>query len=59
MGILPAFAALYVRRYVKEPEVWLENRRRQRVEKREVRTPLFSIFKRGPIGNTIGACWWR
>jgi hypothetical protein len=31
----------------------------QAVEKREVRTPLFSIFKRGPIGNTIGACWWR
>jgi MFS transporter, SHS family, lactate transporter len=58
MGILPAFAVLYVRRYVKEPEVWLENRRRQRVEKREVRTPLFSIFKRGLIGNTIGACWW-
>jgi SHS family lactate transporter-like MFS transporter len=42
MGILPAFAVLYVRRYVKEPEVWLENRRRQRVEKREVRTPLFA-----------------
>jgi MFS transporter, SHS family, lactate transporter len=59
MGILPAFAALYVRRYVKEPEVWIENRRRQRVERREVRTPLFSIFKRGLIGNTIGACWWR
>ena len=54
MGILPAFAVLYVRRYVKEPEVWLENRRRQRVEKREVRTPLFSIFKRGLIGGPTG-----
>jgi len=58
MGILPALAVLYVRRYVKEPEVWIENRRRQRVEQREVRVPLFAIFKAGVLGNTLTACWW-
>ena len=30
MGILPALAVVWVRKYVKEPEVWVENRRRQR-----------------------------
>ncbi len=46
IGILPALAVIWVRKYVKEPEVWLENRRRQRAEKREMRLPLFAIFKR-------------
>src|SRR5271168_868984 len=58
VGILPALAVLYVRRFVKEPEVWVENRRLQRAENREVRVPLFSIFKRGIRGNTLTACWW-
>jgi MFS transporter, SHS family, lactate transporter len=58
IGVLPALAILYVRRYVKEPEVWLENRRRQRAEKREVKVPLFSIFKLAILGNTMTACWW-
>ena len=58
MGVLPALAILYVRRYVKEPEVWLENRRRQRAENREVTVPLFSIFKLAILGNTMTACWW-
>ena len=47
-----------MRYFVKEPPVWVENRRRQREEKREVRMPLFSIFKRGMIANTLLACWW-
>ena len=58
VGILPAFAVLYVRRFVKEPKVWVENRRLQRAENREVRAPLFAIFKRGVRGNTLTACWW-
>jgi MFS transporter, SHS family, lactate transporter len=33
-----------------EPEVWLENRRRQRAERREMRVPLFSIFKPAILG---------
>ena len=40
VGVLPALSVFYVRKYVKEPPVWLENRRRQRVEQREVRAPL-------------------
>src|SRR5271166_3819100 len=44
VGILPALAVVYVRYFVKEPEVWVENRRRQRVEKREVKAPLIAIL---------------
>ncbi len=58
IGVLPALLIVYVRRYVKEPEVWLENRRLQRTQKREVRVPLLSIFKRGMLANTMTACWW-
>ena len=58
MGVLPAFSVFYVRYLGKEPPIWAENRRLQRVENREVRTPLFSIFKREMLGNTLTACWW-
>ena len=52
--------SFYVRYYVKEPEVWVENRRLQRAQNREVRAPLFSIFKRGMLGNTLTpAGGWR
>jgi len=57
IGVLPAFLIIYVRRYVKEPPVWLENRRRQRAEGREMKMPLFSIFRRNMLGNTLTACW--
>src|SRR5262245_60287538 len=46
IGILPALTVVWVRKYVKEPEVWLENRRKQREQNREMRLPLFAIFKR-------------
>jgi SHS family lactate transporter-like MFS transporter len=58
IGILPAFSIIYVRLFVNEPEVWVENRRRQRLENREVKTPFFTIFKRGVLGNTMTACWF-
>jgi MFS transporter, SHS family, lactate transporter len=58
LGILPALAVFYVRRYVKEPEVWAENRRLQRAQTREVRAPLFAIFKPALLSNTLTACWW-
>ena len=58
VGVLPALVVLYVRIFVKEPEIWLENRRLQRAQKREVKVPLLSIFKSGMIGNTLTACWW-
>src|SRR5207248_9150206 len=47
LGVLPALLLVYIRFFVKEPAVWLENRQLQRAQKREVRLPLFSIFKRG------------
>jgi len=58
IGILPAFSIIFVRYFVKEPKVWVENRRLQRLHNREVRAPLFSIFKREMLGNTLTACWW-
>ncbi len=58
IGVLPALSVVYVRYFVKEPEVWLENRRRQRLENREVNTPLFVIFKPQFLRNTLTACWW-
>jgi SHS family lactate transporter-like MFS transporter len=58
VGVLPALSIIYVRYFVKEPEVWLENRKLQRAQKREVRVPLIKIFQRGMLGNTMLACWW-
>src|SRR5258706_7368652 len=45
IGILPAFAVIFVRYFVKESAVWVENQRLQREQKREVRAPLLQIFK--------------
>jgi hypothetical protein len=43
---------------VKEPEVWVENRKRQREQKREIRAPLATIFRPALLRNTLSACWW-
>src|SRR5215469_9255203 len=58
VGVLPALSVFYVRKFVNEPEVWVENRRKQRAENREVKAPLISIFKAGMLANTLLACWW-
>ncbi|HXA25647.1 MAG TPA: MFS transporter [Acetobacteraceae bacterium] len=58
IGVLPALSVVWVRKYVKEPAVWLENRKKQRESGREVRAPLLVIFKRQFIVNTLTACWW-
>jgi SHS family lactate transporter-like MFS transporter len=58
IGILPAFVVIWIRYYVKEPEVWVQNKRQQREAKAEVKAPLFSIFKRGMLFNTLTACLW-
>jgi MFS transporter, SHS family, lactate transporter len=57
IGILPALLVVYIRFYVKESEIWVENRHRQRVENREVRAPLISIFKPDMVANTVSVCW--
>src|SRR3954468_22173309 len=36
IGVLRALSIVYVRHFVKEPPVWVENRRLQRVQQREV-----------------------
>jgi MFS transporter, SHS family, lactate transporter len=58
IGVLPALSIVWIRYYVKEPEIWLENRRQQREQQREVRAPLIKIFQRGMLSNTLMACWW-
>jgi MFS transporter, SHS family, lactate transporter len=56
IGILPALLVIWIRVYVKEPEVWVENRRQQKLQNREVRAPLLSIFKPELLGNTLTTC---
>jgi SHS family lactate transporter-like MFS transporter len=56
IGILPALLVIYIRIFVKEPEVWVENRRQQTLQNREVRIPLFSIFKPDLLKNTLTTC---
>ena len=58
IGVLPALSLVYIRYFVKEPPVWVENRRLQRESKHEVRAPLIKIFQRGMLANTLLACWW-
>ena len=58
LGVLPALAVIWIRIYVKEPEVWVENRRMQREQKQEFRAPLFDIFRLRVLGNTLIACLW-
>jgi SHS family lactate transporter-like MFS transporter len=58
LGILPALAVVWIRVYVKEPEVWVENRRIQREQKKEFRLPLLDIFRLKLLPNTITACLW-
>ncbi len=58
IGILPALVVVWIRFYVKEPEVWVENKRLQKEKKAEVHAPLLSIFKRGLLWNTLTGILW-
>jgi SHS family lactate transporter-like MFS transporter len=58
IGVLPALSVVWIRAYVKEPEIWVENQRQQKENKAEVKVPLAAIFKRGVIMNTLSTCWW-
>jgi MFS transporter, SHS family, lactate transporter len=56
IGIAPALLIIYIRLFVKEPEIWVENQRQQKAQNRQVRAPLFSIFKPEMLGNTLTTC---
>jgi SHS family lactate transporter-like MFS transporter len=58
LGILPALAVIWIRIYVKEPKVWVENRWIQREQKKKFRAPLLDIFRPRLLGNTLMACLW-
>ena len=58
MGVLPALAVVWIRVYVKEPEVWIETQKQQKANKTEVKAPLAAIFRNGVRWNTITCCWW-
>lgn len=58
VGILPSLLIVFILRFVKEPEVWRENRNLQRRQNRNVTSPFLAIFKRDLLMNTITATWW-
>ena len=58
LGVLPALAVVWIRIYVKEPKVWVENRRIQREQNREFKAPLLDIFRPRVLPNTVMACLW-
>jgi SHS family lactate transporter-like MFS transporter len=49
---------VWIRFYVKEPKIWAENKKLQSETKKEVRLPLFAIFKRDMLWNTMTGCVW-
>src|SRR5215471_16915323 len=58
LGVLPALAVVWIRAYVKEPEVWVENQRLQKHHAVHMRAPLLALFRRSILWNTITACMW-
>jgi SHS family lactate transporter-like MFS transporter len=58
LGVLPALACVWIRLYVKEPEVWTENKKLQNESQAQVNLPLFAIFKRKYLFNTLTGCLW-
>jgi SHS family lactate transporter-like MFS transporter len=46
---LPALACVWIRVYVKEPEVWTENKKQQTALGAEVKVPLLAILSRPPV----------
>src|SRR4051794_28310187 len=58
LGVLPALVCVWIRFYVKEPEVWTENKKIQNATRHQVTLPLFAIFKRKYLYNTLTGCLW-
>ncbi|MBV8394113.1 MAG: MFS transporter, partial [Alphaproteobacteria bacterium] len=58
LGVLPALACVWIRFYVKEPEVWTENKKIQNTAQKQVKLPLFAIFKPKYLFNTFTGIMW-
>ena len=58
LGVLPALVCVWIRIYVKEPEVWTKNKAIQDTTRKQVTLPLFAIFKRKYLWNTLTGCLW-
>lgn len=58
LGVLPALACVWIRAYVKEPEVWKGNQEIQEKTKQAVTLPLLAIFKRKYLWNTMTGILW-
>ena len=58
LGVLPALVCVWIRMYVKEPEVWAENKQIQNTTQQQASLPLFAIFKRKYLLNTLTGCLW-
>jgi SHS family lactate transporter-like MFS transporter len=58
IGVLPALAVVWIRVYVKEPEVWVENQKLQKANKTQIRVPIAAIFRKGVRLTTLSTCWW-
>ncbi|HET6234462.1 MAG TPA: MFS transporter [Acetobacteraceae bacterium] len=58
MGVLPALAVVWIRVYVKEPEVWVENQRQQKAKQAHMRVPVTALFRRNIVLTTLSTSWW-
>src|SRR4051812_8011405 len=58
LGVLPALVCVWIRFYVKEPAVWAENKKIQNASQQQVKLPLFAIFKRKYLFNTVTGIMW-
>lgn len=57
-GVLRALAVVWIRVYVKEPEVWLENQRQQKPKRAEIRVPIAALLHRNIALTALSTCWW-
>jgi MFS transporter, SHS family, lactate transporter len=58
IGVLPALAVVWIRVYVKEPEVWVENQKLQKANKTQLKVPVAALFRRDVVLTTLSTCWW-
>jgi MFS transporter, SHS family, lactate transporter len=58
MGVLPALACVWIRFYVKEPEIWVENQKLQKEKQAQVKVPIAALFRKNVILTTLSCSWW-